>query len=78
MATNKGSDALLMILGGKKKPDGPDSAPETSSGSDYDEDLKAALSDLAAALGVEVKDAERGIEALKAAHDLCARMDGED
>lgn len=57
--------ALVMVLG---KPKGD--AGESSS---YDDDLKVALDDLASALGVKVKDADKGIEALKTIHDLCAR-----
>jgi len=57
--------ALVMVLG--KKP----LADEDSGSGEYDDDLKTALGDLAAALGVTVKDADQGIEALKAIHDLC-------
>lgn len=60
---------LLMLLGKKGEPpsDGDGDGP------DYDEDLKAALGDLAAALGVSVKNADQGVEALKAIHDICSR-----
>lgn len=72
MSAEKGK-ALLMLLG-KGKPDGGDDAEETDEGGEnYDADLKAALGDLASALGVTVKSPERGIEAMKTIHDLCGR-----
>jgi hypothetical protein len=70
MASKKGS-ALLMILGKEKGKGAPPEGDEE--GPDYDEDLKVALSDLAAALGVSVKNADQGVEALKTIHDLCSR-----
>lgn len=73
----KEGNALLMVLEKRKKSDGAESSDEAPS-DNYDEDLKAALSDLAAALGVQVKDAGRGVEALRTIHDVCARADGEE
>lgn len=69
----KEGNALLMILGDKKKDKDAPMSEEDGDESDYDGDLKTALTDLAAALGVSVKDAGRGVEALKTVHDVCSR-----
>jgi hypothetical protein len=68
----KEGNALLMILGKGKK----GASVEDDDAPDYDEDLKAALGDLAAALGVSVKNADQGVEALKTIHDVCSRASG--
>lgn len=65
-------DAALAGLSGSADAGG--SEPST-----YDADMKVALSDLAAALGIpKVKDPGRGIEALKTLHDLCARAESDE
>lgn len=64
----KEGKALLMIVGDKKKKDA-----DAEGASSYGEDLKAALGDLAKALGVQVKDPDLGVEALRAIHDVCSR-----
>src|SRR5262249_210719 len=81
MAADRKGNALLMVLGKPKAPgadagDNSGDAGMDASGA-YDDDLKVALGDLAAALGVTVKDPDRGIEALKTIHDLCDRASGE-
>lgn len=72
MAMDKMS-ALAGLVGGS----GGDttSTPEAGDAPDYDADMKTALGDLAAALGVTVKDPARGIEAIKTLHDLCNRAE---
>lgn len=75
--------ALMLLLGrakGKGKDAGGDDAPapddKGDGGEDYDADLKAAVGDLASALGVTVKDPDKAIDALKTIHDLCYRAGG--
>lgn len=75
----KEGNALLMVLGkGGDKAGGPPKGdpPAKPAGDSYDADLKTALADLAAALGVQVKDAKRGIAALRAICDVCERESG--
>jgi len=80
--------ALLMVLGKPKAPDvgappvgSPDEEPadegdEGDEGNgEYDDDLKVALTDFAAALGVTVHDPDKAIEAFKTMHDLCNRAE---
>lgn len=72
------SKALLLVLG-KGKPSSPAAGASDApmEGDDYTTDLETALGDLAASLGCSVKDAGRGVEALRTIHDLCDRASGE-
>ena len=67
-------NALIMMLSKKPPPGGKTASQAAGLGGgqdDYDSDLAAELDDLAAALGVTVKDSQRGVEALKAIHQTC-------
>ena len=68
--------ALLMVLGKPSK--GGGDMGDDKEGADYTNELKVALGELAESLGVEVKDEQKGIEALRTICDLCEREDEEE
>lgn len=73
MAMADSKTAALMGVLGKSSPTSGMAEDMNAEGGDYDADLRTAIDDFAAALGVTVKDPGRAVDAVRAMHDLCAR-----